>query len=310
MTNTKKNLIVKEKVQPTTSFIKKSFKKNIVAISFVLPALVLLTIFLFIPFILSVSYSFTNYNILKPNDMQFVGLNNFKRLLSDSVFKTSLINTFKFAVIVVPLQLAMALGLALLVNKKIKGIGFFRLAFFSPTVLSLVVISILWTFIYNPNGGLLNSMIGLFGITPQPFLTSTSQAMPCIIFLSAWQGAGFQMMIFLAGLQDIPEYLYEAADIDGANKLHKFLFITIPGLKNISIFLCLTITISAFQLLIQPMMMTQGGPQNSTLTVVYEIYQYGYKFRSMGYGSAMAVVFTLMVLTIALIQKKFVSDED
>ncbi|MBU3198379.1 sugar ABC transporter permease [Clostridium estertheticum] len=266
--------------------------------------------FLFIPFILTTYYSLTNYNILKPNDISFVGLENFKRLLIDDVFKKSIFNTLHFAIIVVPLQLVMALGLALLVNKKMRGIGIFRLAFFSPTVLSLIVISILWTFIYDPNNSLLNSMLKFIGISAQPFLTSSTQAMYCIIFLSAWQGAGFQMMIFLAGLQDIPQFLYEAADIDGASTIQKFLYITIPGLKNISIFLFLTITISAFQLLIQPMMMTQGGPQNSTMTVVYEIYQYGYKFRSMGYGSAMAVIFTLMVLVIALVQKKFVVDQD
>lgn len=285
-------------------------KKNLVSLSFVLPVFILLTVFLILPFILSIYYSFTNYNILKPDAISFIGLENYKQLLTDTVFQKSILNTFKFAIIIVPLQLAMALGLALLVNKKMKGMKLFRLAFFSPTVLSLVVISILWTFIYNPNNGLFNTMLGLIGIDPQPLLTSSTQAMYCIILLSAWQGAGFQMMIFLAGLQDIPEYLYEAAEIDGANGFNKFIHITLPGLKSISIFLILTITISAFQLLIQPMMMTNGGPQNSTITIVQEIYTYGYKFRSMGYGSAMAVVFTSMILLIALIQKKFIKDDE
>lgn len=285
-------------------------KRNLVSLSFVLPVFILLTVFLIVPFILSMYYSFTNYNILKPDAISFIGLENYKQLLTDTVFQKSILNTFKFAIIIVPLQLAIALGLALLVNKKMKGMKFFRLAFFSPTVLSLVVISILWTFIYNPNNGLFNSLLGLIGIAPQPLLTSPKQAMYCIILLSAWQGAGFQMMIFLAGLQDIPEYLYEAAEIDGANRFDKFIHITLPGLKSISVFLVLTITIAAFQLLIQPMMMTNGGPQNSTITIVQEIYTYGYKFRNMGYGSAMAVVFTLMILSIALIQKKFIKDED
>ncbi|MEQ8155958.1 MAG: sugar ABC transporter permease [Clostridiaceae bacterium] len=289
---------------------KQVIKKNISSISFILPAMILLTTFLFIPFLLSLYYSFTNYNILKPNEISFIGIDNFIRLFSDGVFKKSIINTFYFAIIVVPLQLVLALGLALLVNRKMRGIQIFRLAFFSPTVLSLVVISTLWIFIYNPNNGLLNSMLGMIGIPPQPFLSSTAQAMNSIIFMSAWQGAGFQMMIFLAGLQDIPEYLYEAADIDGASRLQKFINITLPGLKDISIFLFLTITISAFQLLIQPMMMTQGGPQNSTITIVYEIYQNGYKFRNMGYGSAMAVIFTAMVLIIGLVQRKLTAKEE
>lgn len=290
---------------------KNQIKKSGVAISFVLPALILLFMFVIIPFMLSFYYSFMDYNILKPKAMSFVGLDNFKKLFEDKIFIKSIYNTFRFAIFVVPLQLAAALGLALLVNNKLKGIKLFRLAFFAPTVLSLVVISILWIMIYNPNNGLLNSILNSVGIASQPFLTDPTQAMYCIVFLSAWQGAGFQMMIFLAGLQDIPPYLYEAAEVDGATKFEKFLNITLPGLKNISGLLFLTITIGALQLLVQPMMMTQGGPLNSTVTIVYEIYQTGYKYRNMGYGSAMAVVFTAIVLAIVLIQNKFmVSKED
>lgn len=285
-------------------------KKNLSSFSFVVPAIILLTTFLIIPFILSFYYSFTNYNILKPKSIDFIGLDNFKRLLTDEVFIKSIVNTFKFAIMVVPIQLSLALGLALLVNKKMRGIQIFRLAFFAPTVLSLVVISILWIYIYNPNNGLLNAMLEMVGISRQPFLTSPKQAMYCIVFLSAWQGAGFQMMIFLAGLKEIPVYLYESAEIDGASRFMKFIHITLPGLKNISVFLFLTITLSAFQLLVQPMMMTQGGPLNSTVTIVYQIYQYGYKYRSMGYGSAMAIVFTFMVLIIAFVQRKIIVNED
>lgn len=289
---------------------KNEIKKSAVSLSFILPALMLLSVFIILPFLLSFYYSFMDYNILKPKDMTFVGLDNFKKLFEDTVFKQSIFNTFKFAIFVVPLQLSVALGLALLVNKKLKGIKLFRLAFFAPTVLSLVVISILWLFIYSPNDGLLNVMLNSVGIPSQPFLSDPNQAMYCIIFLSAWQGAGFQMMIFLAGLQDIPAYLYEAAEIDGATRFQQFLNITLPGLKNISVLLFLTITISALQLLVQPMMMTQGGPLNSTMTIVYEIYQTGYKYRNMGYGSAMAVVFTAIVLIIVLIQNKLINSKE
>ena len=290
---------------------KNQIKKNSVAMSFVLPALILLFIFVIIPFMLSFYYSFMDYNILKPNAMSFVGLGNFKKVFADTIFIKSIYNTFRFTILVVPLQLAAALGLALLVNNKLKGIKLFRLAFFAPTVLSLVVISILWLMIYNPNNGLLNAILNSVGIASQPFLTDSTQAMYCIVFLSAWQGAGFQMMIFLAGLQDIPTYLYEAAEVDGASKFQQFFNITLPGLKNISVLLFLTITIGAVQLLVQPMMMTQGGPLNSTVTIVYEIYQTGYKYRNMGYGSAMTVVFTAIVLVIVLIQNKLmISKED
>lgn len=186
------------------------------------------------------------------------------------------------------------------------------LAFFAPTVLSLVVVSILWTYIYNPNNGLLNSLLGSVGIGPFKFLNDPKTAMLCIVILSAWQGCGFQMMIFLSGLQDIPQYLYEAAAVDGATKWNQFWNITIPGLRNITVFISLSIVVSAFQLIIQPMMMTAGGPQNSTMTIVYEIYQTGFKYNKMGYGSAMALVFTVMVLILTLIQNKLTnkSNED
>lgn len=291
---------------------KKMTKENWTGIAFITPALVLLFIFLFIPFFMTVGYSFTNYNILKPDRMEFVGIKNFIRLTQDTVFLKSIVNTFVFVILVVPLQVCLALGLALMINRKMKGISIYRLAFFAPTVLSLVVVSILWTYIYNPNNGLLNSLLGSVGIGPFIFLNDPKTAMLCIVILSAWQGCGFQMMIFLSGLQDIPQYLYEAAAVDGATKWHQFWHITIPGLKNITVFISLSIVVSAFQLIIQPMMMTAGGPQNSTMTIVYEIYQTGFKYNKMGYGSAMALVFTVMVLILTLIQNKITnkSNED
>lgn len=261
------------------------------------PAVILLFVFLFVPFIMTLGYSFTNYNILKPDAMKFVGLKNFIKLAQDTVFRKSIINTFVFVLLVVPLQVGLGLGLALLINKKLKGISIFRLAFFAPTVLSLVVVSILWSYIYNPNNGLLNSLLGSVGIGPFKFLNDPNTAMLCIVILSAWQGCGFQMMIFLSGLQDIPAYLYEAAAVDGATPFQQFTNITLPGLKNITTFVGLAIVVSAFQLIVQPMMMTGGGPQNSTMTIVYEIYQTGFKYNQMGYGSAMALVFTVMVIS-------------
>lgn len=291
---------------------KKMTKEAWTGLAFITPALILLFVFLFIPFFMTVGYSFINYNILKPDRMEFVGLKNFIRLIQDTVFLKSIVNTFVFVILVVPLQVCLALGLALLVNRKLKGISVYRLAFFAPTVLSLVVVSILWTYIYNPNNGLLNSLLGSVGIGPFKFLNDPKTAMLCIVILSAWQGCGFQMMIFLSGLQDIPKHLYEAAAVDGATKWHQFWHITIPGLRNITVFISLSIVVSAFQLIVQPMMMTAGGPQNSTMTIVYEIYQTGFKYNKMGYGSAMALVFTVMVLILTLIQNKLTnkSNED
>ena len=282
-------------------------KENWTGLAFIAPAVILLFVFLFVPFVMTLGYSFTNYNILKPDAMKFVGLKNFIKLAQDTVFRKSIINTFVFVILVVPLQVGLGLGLALLINKKLKGISIFRMAFFAPTVLSLVVVSILWSYIYNPNNGLLNSLLGSVGIGPFKFLNDPGTAMLCIVILSAWQGCGFQMMIFLSGLQDIPSYLYEAAAVDGATPFQQFLNITLPGLKNITTFISLSIVVSAFQLIVQPMMMTGGGPQNSTMTIVYEIYQTVFKYNQMGYGSAMALVFTVMVLVITLIQNKITS---
>ncbi len=279
-------------------------KESLTGFAFIAPAVILLFVFLFVPFIMTLGYSFTNYNILKPDAMKFVGLKNLIKLTKDTVFRKSIINTFVFVLLVVPLQVGLGLGLALLINRKLKGISVFRLAFFAPTVLSLVVVSILWTYIYNPNSGLLNSLLGSVGIGPFKFLNDPKTAMLCIVILSAWQGCGFQMMIFLSGLQDIPVYLYEAAAVDGATPFQQFRSITLPGLKNITTFVSLSIVVSAFQLIIQPMMMTAGGPQNATMTIVYEIYQTGFKYNQMGYGSAMALVFTVIVLVITLLQNK------
>lgn len=286
---------------------KKLSKENLTGLLFIAPAVVLLFVFLLIPFMLTIGNSFTNYNILKPGATEFVGLKNFVKLTKDTVFMKSIINTFVFVILVVPLQVGLALGLALLINRKLKGISVYRLAFFAPTVLSLVVVSILWSYIYNPNNGLLNSLLGSMGFGPFKFLNNPKTAMLCIVVLSAWQGCGFQMMIFLSGLQDIPLYLYEAARVDGATPFQQFLNITLPGLNNIAVFVSLNIVVSAFQLIIQPMMMTAGGPQNATMTIVYEIYQTGFKYNQMGYGSAMALVFTVMVLIITLLQNKITS---
>lgn len=282
-------------------------KEEWTGFAFIAPAVILLFVFLFVPFLMTLGYSFTNYNILKPDATEFVALKNFIKLSQDTVFIKSIINTFVFVILVVPIQVGLALGLAMLINKKLKGISVFRLAFFAPTVLSLVVVSILWSYIYNPNNGLLNSLLGSIGVGPFKFLYDPGTAMLCIVILSAWQGCGFQMMIFLSGLQDIPAYLYEAAAVDGATPFQQFVHITIPGLKNITTFISLSIVVNAFQLIVQPMMMTGGGPQNSTMTIVYEIYQTGFKYNQMGYASAMALVFTVIVLVITLLQNKVTS---
>lgn len=309
-----KNLIKRiVKVRNTTEHLRQSehYKtRDIVsAYGFLTPALILAILFIVLPIILAFTYGFTDYYLLKPNDKEFIGLENFKRMITDEVLIQSLQNTIKFVVFVVPLQLSMALGLALIVNKKIRGVGFFRTAYFSPAVLSLVVISILWTVMLNPTSGLINELLENVGFSKQPFLSNSSQAMYTIIGISAWSGCGYQMMIFLAGLKNIDESLYEAADIDGANAIQKFLFITIPSLKPILMFLVITTTIQAFKLIVQPMVMTGGGPDYSTITILQYIYEYGFRHRNIGYASAITLVFTIFLVVISIIIKKLFREE-
>jgi len=290
-------------------FGKYTIKETLMAYGFMAPAIILVAVFVLGPVIASISFAFTDYYLLKPNDIDFIGLENFKYIIEDELVLKSFINTFKFVVMVIPLQVGTALGLALLVNKKNKFNGFLKVSFFAPVVMSLVVMSILWMVILNPESGILNAFLVKIGLPKQPFLTSATQAMPTIVVASVWQGAGYQMMIFLAGLKNIPSNLYEAASIDGANKWKQFRFITLPSLRNTSVFILITTLIGAFKLIVQPMVMTSGGPKNSTLTIVYYIYQTGVRYRNVGYASAIGFIFTIIVTIFILMQRRLLKED-
>lgn len=278
--------------------------KMILGIFFTLPALVLLFIFLVLPAILALIYSFTDYQMLKPGEKSFVGLDNFIMLFQDELFFISLKNTLYFVLVVVPLQSATALILALLVNKKVKIAKIARIGFFSPVITSMVVVSILWTFLYNVDQGVINALLNAVGIPSQPFLLSPDQAMNSIIVMSVWQGAGYQMMLFLAGLQEVPDSLYEAAEIDGANAWNKFWNVTYPSIYHVTTFVLIITTIQAFKLFTQPFVMTNGGPMKSTKTLIYMLYEQGFQFRDVGYSSAIAIVFFLIVFFVSLLMKR------
>ncbi len=224
----------------------------------------------------------------------------------DPTFYRSLVNNFIFALVVVPLQSILALLLALLINQDIPGVNIFRTIYFSPVVTSMVVISVVWVFLYSQDG-LINQFIDTisFGnLGPYNWLNDPQSAMVAIIIMSIWQGVGFQMIIFLAGLQSIPQALYEAASIDGAGTLRKFWNVTIPQLRNTIVFVAISTTILAFRLFTQVDVMTNGGPRNSTTTVVYHAVEQGFRRQNIGYGSSISVVFFLIVLGIALIQQR------
>lgn len=273
------------------------------------PALVLLTLFLFIPMILTLIFSFTDFFVLNPRLTHFVGFDNYFQVLKDEDFCRAFVNTLKFVVIIVPLQSLGALGLALLIHKVTYCKTYFKVAFFIPVVMSLAVVSTLWVQIYSPEG-ILNSILANFGISAQPFINSSAQALPSIAIMSAWQGMGYQMLIFLGGLQQINPALYEAAEMDHASGWQKFKDITLPELKPLCIFVLITITIGAFRMLVQPMVMTGGGPSHSTYTMVYDIYETGTVNWEIGLASTMAIIFAFFVMTLTVIQTIVTKDKE
>ena len=286
--------------------------ERVAAYIFVAPAVILLIAFLVVPMIYTVYFSGFKYQIMRPDAMKFIGFENYQKLFSDKNFWLALKNTVYFTVIVVPCQCVLALALALLVSKKFRGVAVFRTMYFAPQLTSMVVISVLWSVLYNanPNTGLINSILVSLGMSPIKFLSDASTAMNSIIFMSAWQGAGYQMMIFLAGLQGIPRDQYEAASVDGATKFKQFLYITIPGLKGTIKYVIMITMIQAMKLFTQPYIMTQGGPKNSTKTLVYYIYTQGFQKGNFGYACAIAAVFFVIVVCMSMAMKKVTAATD
>ncbi len=289
--------------------MKKKKSNTIMGMAFFGPALVLLTIFLFIPMILTLVFSFTDYFALSPNLTHFVGFENYGKLFKDELFLQSFFNTVKFVLIILPCQGLGALGLALLINKVTHCKKYFKVAFFVPVVMSLAVVSTLWMQIYSPEG-ILNTILGNLGINAQPFIHSASQALPSIALMSVWQGVGYQMIIFLGGLQAINPALYEAAEMDHASSWQKFKDITLPELKPLCVFVFITVTIGAFRMIVQPMVMTGGGPSHSTYTMVYNIYETGTVNWEIGIASTMAIVFAIFVMILTVIQSILTRDKE
>jgi multiple sugar transport system permease protein len=272
------------------------------------PAIILLLVFLVIPFIWAIWMSMTNMRLIpNPNvPTKFIGLRNYIRLFTDDVFLKGLLNNFYFVIVVVPLQTAFALGLAMLINQELKGMNIFRTVYFSPVVTSMTVVSIVWTLLYNPGEGLINAFLHAisFGkLGPYNWLTNPRLVFPAIMLMSIWQGVGFQMVIFLAGLQEIPTSLYEAAEVDGANGWQKFLNITLPQLRNTMVFVVISTTILAFRLFDQVKVMTNGGPSNASMTTMLYAIETGWGRLRIGYASAITVIFFIIVLIVSITQR-------
>ena len=269
-----------------------------IAYAFILPSLLGFLVFLVVPMVASLGISFFDWELLTPPS--FVGLKNFADLLSDRVFKDVVVNTLYYTFGLVPLNLVVSLGLALWLNTRLRGLTLYRMAFFLPVVTVTVAVALIWRWMYEPRAGIIDVGLRAIGLPGPTWLGDPHWAMPALILMSVWKGFGYNMVLFLAGLQGIPVSLYEAAMIDGANARQRFWSITLPLLSPV-IFLAVVLTvISSFQVFDQAVVMTNGGPANATNTIVLYIYQNGFQYFHMGYASALAWVLFLVLLAITL----------
>ena len=300
-------LVIIDLVKAKKNNVRYHFKQCVSSYLMLAPAVTLAVVFVVLPIIFSLGYAFTDYRMSRPNNIQFVGIENFTDLFKEISNKGELyhaiINTLIFVVCVVPLQIGLALFLALFTNRKKPGVKVFKVCFFAPVVISLTVTSYLWLQILAPNeSGLLNSLLAMFGVGPIDFLADKKTAMLWIVLMSAWQGCGYQMLIFSSGLTGIRDDLYEAASLDGANWWGKFFHVTLPGLKPTILYITVTVFIGACRVMIQPMLMT--GYQLHTVTLSYYMYQLGFTSQFIGLSSAVALIMTIVIGTITFIQRK------
>ncbi len=264
------------------------------------PVLIGLTVFTVGPILASFGLSLTQYDI--GASPKFIGTQNYREFLNSVLFWQVAGNTVYYALLYVPVSIAVSLGLALLVERRIRGIAFFRTVYFLPVVTSMVAAAIIWSWMYNSDVGLLNYLLSMIGIDGPRWLQNPHWALPAIAIMSIWKNAGYNMMIFLAGLANIPKDYYEAARLDGSNTWKQFLHITLPMLSPVTFFVLVVTTIGAFQVFEQTFVMTNGGPGVSTLTLSYYIWQTAFRFFNLGGASALGYLFFLLILAVTALQ--------
>jgi multiple sugar transport system permease protein len=292
------------KISVASQTLPRRRQETMVAWLMSVPALAGLLLFLLVPFVIAFVMSFTNYSFNSPLPTRWIGVENYERLFTNSVFLHALGNNLLFAAAVVPVQTALALALALLVNRPLKRMVFFRTVFFLPVIYPMALVAVVWELIFAPGAtGLMNHFLhwASFGAwnTATDFLHNSKFAMPAIIVMSIWQGVGYQMVILLAGLQTIPSSLYEAAAIDRAGPWRQFWHVTLPQLRNTLLFVVMITTILAFRLFDQIWILTQGGPNHATTTLMYESFVASRERNQVSLGAAMAVIFFVIMMVIA-----------
>lgn len=273
---------------------------------FVAPALLAIGVFFFLPVLAALAMSLTDFDIYALADignLRFVGLRNYIELLQTPLFWRALGNTFYFVLVGVPLSIAASLGAALLLNSRVTGLkALFRTAYFAPVVTSLVAVAVIWRYVLHTRYGMLNYALSWFGIEPVDWLGDPDWAMPAIILFAVWKNFGYNMIILLAGLQSIPRDLYEAADLDGAGTWAAFRWVTWPMLGPTLLMVSILSMSGYFQLFAEPYVMTQGGPVQSTVSVLYFMYEQGFKWWNLGVASAVAFVLFAIMFAITLLQ--------
>ena len=274
--------------------------------AFVAPALGLIGVFFVLPTGAALLLSFTDfdvYTVADPRRLRLIGFGNYARLLDDPRFWIALRNTAWFVAVAGPASIAVSLAAALAVDATLlRGRAMFRTIFFLPVVTTLVAVAVVWRYLYHPRYGLLNQLLGAAGIDPIDWLGDPAWALPALALLAVWKNFGFNMLVFLAGLQAIPERLFEAARLDGAGRWQQLRHVTLPMLAPTFVFVGVITTIGYLQLFAEPYVMTQGGPANSTLSVVLLMYEEGFRWWNLGYGAALAFVLFALILAVSLVQ--------
>ncbi len=271
-----------------------------------IPGIFILT-FTVIPAIAAVVLSLTNYNVFSP--VNFIGIENYIKLFKDKNFWSAMKNTVNYWLLVTPALTILPIFLAVLVNRKLKGITVYRLIYYFPVLVSVVVTAMLWKWMYQEDG-IMNYLLSLFGVSSIKWLTSRPAVLPSLGIVTIWQGLGYYMLFYLAGLQSISEELYEAADIEGASFWEKQFYITIPLLKPVIFFVSVVSTMSAFKQFTLMMTMTKGGPLGASTTVVYLIYKKAFEQLDMGYASAISFILFSIILILTLINQKFLDKDN
>ncbi len=276
--------------------------------AFLAPALALIGVFFFVPVLAGFVMSFTDFDIYaigSPDSIRFMGIENYRQVLADPEFWRALRNTLYFVVVGGPLSVLASLGAALLVNAKVTRFkGLFRTIYFLPVVTTMVAVAIVFRYLLHPKYGLVNQALGFLHVGPIDWLGDPHWSMPAIVLLAVWKNFGYNMLIFIAGLQSIPEELYEAAELDGASARDRFLHVTLPSLAPTFLFVGVMTMIGQFQIFAEPYVMTQGGPLRSTVSVVMLMYEQGFRWWRMGYATSIAFVLFVIMLVATLIQMR------